>query len=347
MKLNRPFSGLSLVLFFVLSACGTTKQIEDPQGEFKANPEKTEIGFHGDLQEYDYPFNTSDYVVQSEGQVLRMTYMDVRPEVEKGTFLLLHGKNFNGAYFRSLAILLYKKGYRVIIPDQIGFGKSSKPEGYQFSFQELARQNRFLLDHLGIKQANLLGHSMGGMLAMRYALMYPETVKRLYLVNPIGLEDWKLSVPYRSIDDLTNEEDRMTPEKLRLYEQENYYGGKWGPGFEEWVQAPIGAMNGPDFLKLAKISALTTDMIFTQPVFYEIGNLAVPTTLIIGTRDRTAIGKSWAKPEVAAKLGDYAKLGRETAKKIRGARLIEMPGVGHVPFVEALPKFWEALSPAL
>ncbi|UPL04388.1 acetoin dehydrogenase E2 subunit dihydrolipoyllysine-residue acetyltransferase [Pseudomonas sp. IsoF] len=67
---------------------------------------------------------------------------------------------------------------------------SSKPAYYQYSFQQLA-DNTHALDQLGVKQAIVLGHSTGGMLATRYALMYPQQVERLAMVNPIGLEDWK------------------------------------------------------------------------------------------------------------------------------------------------------------
>src|SRR5690606_16860935 len=103
----------------------------------------------------------------------------------------------------------------------------------------------------------------------------------------------------------------------------------------------------PDFLRVATIAALTTEMVYTQPIVYEFGNLRVPTTLLIGTRDRTAIGRSWTKPEVAAKLGNYKKRGRDTAKKIKGAKLVEMPSLGHVPFIENFPKFWEYFSKTL
>ncbi|MEY4545509.1 MAG: hypothetical protein RL685_1704 [Pseudomonadota bacterium] len=89
----------------------------------------------------------------------------------------------------------------MIAPDQIGFCKSSKPTSYQFTFQQLAQDTQRLLQSLGVSRLVLLGHSMGGMLAMRYALQYPGKIEKLVLVNPIGLEDWKSKgVPYQSVD---------------------------------------------------------------------------------------------------------------------------------------------------
>jgi pimeloyl-ACP methyl ester carboxylesterase len=64
----------------------------------------------------------------------------------------------------------------------------------------LAQNTKAVLDELKIDKIYLLGHSMGGMLATRFALMYPEMVEKLILENPIGLEDWKLVAPYTSID---------------------------------------------------------------------------------------------------------------------------------------------------
>src|SRR5690606_20057129 len=132
---------------------------------------------------------------------LKMAYMDVKPLQPNGqTVMLLHGKNFNGAYWKTTIQALNGAGYRVIIPDQLGFGKSSKPTAYQYSFQQLAANTKLLLDKLNLNKISLLGHSMGGMLATRLALTYPETVERLILENPIGLEDWKVVAPYTTID---------------------------------------------------------------------------------------------------------------------------------------------------
>ncbi|PWG67434.1 alpha/beta hydrolase, partial [Enterobacter mori] len=80
---------------------------------------------------------------------------------------------------------------RVIAPDQVGFCSSSKPEGYQFSFAQLAHNTQALLQQEGIDQVSVIGHSMGGMLAARLALNYPQLAEQLVLVNPIGLEDWQ------------------------------------------------------------------------------------------------------------------------------------------------------------
>jgi pimeloyl-ACP methyl ester carboxylesterase len=154
------------------------------------------------LENFEYPFSIHIFKFSSQKQNLEMAYMDVQSTNANGqTVVLLHGKNFSGAYWGQTAAALSQIGYRVIIPDQIGFGKSSKPENYQFSFSQLAFNTHELLKECGVKQAHIVGHSMGGMIATRYALMFPAETKTLILPDPLGLEDWKAKgVPYATVD---------------------------------------------------------------------------------------------------------------------------------------------------
>ena len=95
---------------------------------------------------------------------------------------------------------------------------------------------------------------------------------------------------------------------------------------------------------VAKNAAITYDMIFTQPVCYEFQNLKMPVLLIIGQRDRTALGKAKAPAAIQEKLGNYPVLGRETAKKTPNAKLAEIDGIGHLPHIEAYDRFIKPLK---
>ncbi len=297
------------------------------------------------LSNYTYPFEVHYLSFESQGKPLRMAYMDVIPLQGNGkTVVLLHGKNFNGAYWKTTADSLCKEGYRVIIPDQIGFGKSTKPVGYQYTFQQLAQHTKKVLENLQVDKIHLLGHSMGGMLATRFALMYPETVEKLILENPIGLEDWKLVVPYTSIDENFAKELQATYESVKAYQSASYYDNQWRPEYDEWVYLLTGWVNDPDYPVVAMNNAQTSDMIFTQPVVYEFEYLKVPTLLIIGTRDRTAIGKDKVQDKnIQATLGQYPLLGKQTRDRIKGSTLVELDHVGHLPHIEAFDRFIKPL----
>jgi pimeloyl-ACP methyl ester carboxylesterase len=308
---------------------------------------KVDARFDAELSASKYPYSVAYFEVVTQRQKLRLAYMDVRPSgaANGKTVLLLHGKNFTGAHWRRTIESLAAQGYRVIAPDQIGFGKSSKPAAYQFSFQALAENTRALLASLALERVSVVGHSMGGMLAVRFALLYPGQVDKLALISPIGLEDWKRAgVRSRTVDDWYAAELKATPDSIREYQKKSYYGGQWKPEYEELIQLAAGSTQHPDYSQVAWCSALLYDMIWNQPVVYELPDLKVPTLLVIGLRDRTAVGSAWASPEVAAKLGDYTQLGKRAHAAIPSSRLVELAGVGHLPQVEAFDAYSRALS---
>ncbi|MFA9187671.1 alpha/beta hydrolase [Flavobacterium sp. FBOR7N2.3] len=296
------------------------------------------------LKTYNYPYPVHFISLSVQQQKLQMGYMDVKPENYNGkNIMLLHGKNFNGAYWKTTIDALAKQGFRVIVPDQIGFGKSDKPLRFQYSFQQLAENTKRILDTLGIQKTAVLGHSMGGMLATRFTLMYPETIEKLILENPIGLEDWKLKVPYKNVDWWFESEMNQSYDKIKKYQLESYYDGKWKPEYDEWVNLLAGWTLNPDFKRYAWNAALTYDMIFNQPVVYEFPNIKSPTLLIIGTRDKTALGKPLVSESVRKTMGLYENLGKETQRKISGSKLVEIPNIGHMPHIESFDLFIKPL----
>jgi pimeloyl-ACP methyl ester carboxylesterase len=309
----------------------------------------TDASYGPELQGFDYPYPVAQFDFPSQRQTLRMSYMDVRPKNPNGhTAVLMHGKNFCAATWRASIDALTAAGYRVIAPDQIGFCKSSKPERYQYSFQQLAMNTHALLASLAIKSAALIAHSTGGMIAIRYALMYPKQTEHLVLVDPIGLEDWKAKgVPPISVDAWYARELKTNADTIRHYEQTTYYPGHWSEDYEIWVQMLAGLNQGPGKERVAWNSALIYDMIFTQPVIYELQDIAVPTLLIIGDKDTTAIGKDFAPAAVQATLGNYPQLGKSAALRIRGAKLVEFSELGHAPQIQDPAAFHKVLLEGL
>lgn len=296
------------------------------------------------LSDYQYPFEVHFMDFKSQDNQLKMAYMDVKPQKSNGkTIMLLHGKNFNGAYWERTAKDLVSKGFRVIIPDQIGFGKSSKPHQYQFSFSQLAENTKAVLDELHIDKTIVLGHSMGGMVATRFTLLYPEKVEKLILENPIGLEDYKTFASYQTIDQAYQLELKNTSETYKNYQLKFYYDNKWKEEYQPWLDLIAGWTLHKDYPQVAWDAALTSDMIYNQPVCYEFKNIKTPTLLIIGTRDRTAIGKDRAPKELQPKMGQYQELGKKTQLEIKGSKLVELENVGHLPHIEVYPQFFNAL----
>jgi pimeloyl-ACP methyl ester carboxylesterase len=308
-----------------------------------------EATYGPELEGFDYPAPVKQYEFTSQGTQMHMAYMEAEPSQPNGrTVVLLHGKNFCGATWETSIKVLTSAGYRVIAPDQVGFCKSSKPAHYQYSFQQLAANTHALLASIGVKQATVIGHSTGGMLAVRYALMYPDQTEQLALVNPVGLEDWKtMGVASPGVDKWYERELQTTADRIRNYERATYYVNQWKPEYEKWVQMLAGMYRGPGRNIVAWNSALIYDMIFTQPVLYEFGQLKMPTLLLIGEKDTTAIAKDFAPAEVRSALGHYPELGRLTAKRIPKSTLVEFPDLGHAPQMQDPDTFHRALMKGL
>ena len=294
------------------------------------------------MEGYPYPYPVHFFEVKIQGQDLRMAYMDVPPASGdlRGTVVLFHGKNFFGAYWKATIEVLTKAGFRVVVPDQLGFGKSSKPD-IHYSFHLMAKTTHDLLESVGVQRTAIVGHSMGGMVSTRFVLMYPEMVSQFVLENPIGLEDYGEKAPYVSTEKLYAQQLAATEESLRKY-QRGYYV-EWKPEYDEYVQVQARWIGSGEYPRLAWSAALTTQMIYEQPVAHEFSLLKPPVLLVIGQSDRTAIGKERVTPEVAATMGNYPELGRRVAKEIPNAKLVEIERCGHIPHFEAPEKFHAAL----
>lgn len=295
------------------------------------------------LEAVKYPYALKYLPLNIDGQDINMAYMDVAPTITPNgrTVMLFHGKNFGGYYWGSVIKALAAVGFRVIAPDQIGFGRSSKPI-INYTFKQLAEWNKKLLDTLGIKKTSILGHSMGGMLATRFALMYPERMDKLLLENPIGLEDYKAFVPASTVEEQYKRELKNTAQSIKKYYQSSYFT-IWKPEYDYLVNIAAGPTFSADYPKAAKVAALTYNMIYEQPVVDEFKDLKVPTILFIGKEDKTIVGKGLLSKDQQAIHGLYRFLGKNTALKIPGSKIIEFEDCGHIPHVEITTEFLIAL----
>lgn len=295
------------------------------------------------MEGYPYPYPVQYLELENEGQAVRMAFMDVpaKGAANGRTVFLLHGKNFFGAYWKGTAEALSGKGFRVVVPDQVGFGKSTKPD-MSYTFDLLARNTIALGDKLGVKGFAVVGHSMGGMVAMRLARAYPSRVEQLVLENPIGLEDYQQSVPAQTIETIYANELKQTAEQYRAY-VDRYYVRKDASLIDPFVQIKAAISRSPEFPRWAKSAARTYQMIVQQPTVYDLGHIQAPTLLVIGQQDRTAVGANYASEAARKFLGNYPALGTRAARLLPKGKLVALDGVGHIPHLEAPERFYGPL----
>jgi pimeloyl-ACP methyl ester carboxylesterase len=300
------------------------------------------------LEGFDYPHPVQIFRFTSQKTPMEMAYMDVKPSKPNGrTVVLLHGKNFCAATWEGTIAVLTGAGYRVIAPDQVGFCKSTKPAHYQYSFEQLAANTKALLDSLGISRVTIMGHSMGGMLATRFALTFPQVTEQLVSVNPLGLEDGRAKgVPWGSVDENYKAALNTTADSAREYQRTVYYAGIWKPEYEKWVQMQVGMYRGAGKEIMAWNSALTSEMIATQPVVHELERLKMPVLLLIGDKDTT--GRSNRAPkEVQATLGNFPAMSKAAKARIPTAKLVRFADMGHSPQIQDPARFHAALLSGL
>lgn len=213
----------------------------------------------------------------------------------------------------------------------------------RYSFDVLAANTARLLDVLEIRTpVALVGHSTGGMLAVRFARTFPERVARLVLEDPVGLEDYRLAVPPQPLETLFKTELEQTPEKLRAF-YARYFPGPRPDLVEPAVALAAGVLRSGEYPRWAKASALTYLMIYREPVAYEFGRLKMPTLLAVGAEDRTAVMKNYAPPEAQQTLGQVRALAEARARELPDGAVHVFPGLGHVPHLEAPAEFERVL----
>ena len=243
-------------------------------------------------------------------------------------FVLVHGLTGFRDDFRDVLPALARFG-RTIIYDLRGHGSSARAaDATAYSFRQLVDDLAELLDALGIDSCDLLGHSLGGMIALRFALAHPRRTASLVLMDtaarapdhmpraPLaaagaiarsdGMETLAVLLRGRGADDPTR------PEAERRLERE------LGEAFWERRHRRLVATD-PEAL-----AVLALELVDQQPLTDRLHEIMSPTLVIVGEQDVSFLAPA-----------------RELARGIAGARLVIVPSAAHSPQIEN-PSAWLA-----
>jgi pimeloyl-ACP methyl ester carboxylesterase len=297
------------------------------------------------LENWPYPYPVSYLELTIKDQKLRQAYMDVAPTGAPNgrTALLFHGRNFPASYWKDVIAGLAADGYRVIATDQIGFGKSSKPD-IPANLDQFARNNLALLDFLHIDQVDLIAHSMGGMMAVRFVRTYPERVRKLVLEAPIGLEDYRFTVPPVTDQFLYDREFTLTAEAYRKFLKVGYSLDLPDSAVDDFVELRMRLELSGEYPRWVTSFISSYQMIHDQPVVHEYPLVATPTLFIMGVNDHNAPGRPYTTPELARKMGFNTDNAKAIAKTMPDARVVAFEGVGHIPHMERPKRFMDEVE---
>lgn len=278
-----------------------------------------------------YPYPVYYLPLTLYGQDVRMAYMNVPPAGQPNgrTVVLFHGMNFGGFYFGGPIEALRNAGYRVVVPDQIGFGRSSKPV-IPYNFHDMALNSRALLQSLGIAKVSVVGHSMGGMLTARFAASYPDMVDRAIICNPIGLTDVRWQTPWHSAQEAYQATIARTPDQAwqaSLATIQRYFPNAWKPEYEQYVRILYAPTLSGDYPRLAMVRSIYQQMPYLDPVVHDWQHIRAKTLVLGGEKDGN----------------NFPALAKHIADTIPGAELALIPNVGHVPHIQVPEVFNEQM----
>jgi len=233
--------------------------------------------------------------------------------------------------------------YTVVAPDLLGHGRSAKPRG-DYSLGAYASGGRDLLGVLGFERGTVVGHSLGGGIALQFAYQFPEYTERLVLVSSGGLGT--------QVHPLLRAGTLPGSELVMPLIAPNW-AVRAGAAVADFLKR-LGVQAGPDLAEAARGYASLADrdarsaFLHTLRAVIDLEGQRVsasdrlylaerlPTLLIWGTADRII----------------PVEHGRSAVERIPGSRLVEIPGAGHWPqlddparFASELARFIESTEP--
>lgn len=253
------------------------------------------------------------------GDSLEIAYIEIGTGEQ--TLVFLHGlASYLPAWQYNLDSLSTK--YRCIAIDLPGYGKSSKGK-FSYTMSFFAHTLEETMKALSIEKASIVGHSMGGQIAMTFALKYPEMVEKLILVAPAGFETFKPEHAQLLENFTTPEQIKNTPDqKIRTNLEVNF--SKMPESAEFMITDRIKMKTATDFNGFSHAVSKSVKGMLSEPVFEQLDQLKAPTLIIYGEDDKLIPNKFFNAQLTTQQVGELGK------EKISNAQLKMIQGAGHM-----------------
>lgn len=249
----------------------------------------------------------------------RVAYRDVGPR-HAPTLLLVHGLGSSSlCWLHDVPTLA--RDFRVIVVDLPGFGESDKPR-YAYTLAFWRGRLLRLLDHLGVRSATVIGHSMGAQLAIGMALEAPARVDALVLAAPAGIERFsplQQAMLQRSVSPAWVR--RQSHGDLRTHLGLAFHG--WPHEAERLIELRR-RLRGPELDGYAHAFAAGVRAMLDEPVHDRLAELRTPTLVVFGAEDRL-VPNRWLHPNLTT-----ADLLRGATRTIPDAEGLLIPNAGHL-----------------
>ena len=263
------------------------------------------------------PKTTAQYGLRDDTSVC---YVELNPS-SKTTLVFLHGLGSYLKFWRYQLDDFAAKGYRVVAIDMIGYGKSDKPGSFPYSTEAMANVVHEVLKALSVEDPVLVGHSMGGQVALSYAIRYPTDLKGLVLTAPAGFEKFsdKEKAWFNSVFSTALIKGSSEQVIWRSIRRNNFF--RWKSDYEWLIEERVRTAKTADFDRYAYANVKSVQGLANNDfVRNNLDKVSVPTLIIHGDKDRL-IPNPYMHPGTNPFADGHAK--------IRGSSLVTLEDCGH------------------
>jgi pimeloyl-ACP methyl ester carboxylesterase len=226
-----------------------------------------------------YPYAVKSVTVNGN----KVAYID---EGKGQPIVFIHGVSTTLVSFDVLFPAFIKKGYRVIGVDLLGYGKSDKPD-ITYSVPFHAETVIALVKQLSLKNAVMVGHSMGGAISLYAMIKEPDLFRSMVLLTPGGLNEYSVSTVFffKSFYNYVYGNRFSDLSTARKYYRETVY--EWNPAMDEFLKTREKMMIHPEWIKVQKTirdSSLST-MLIAKEILPRIGDIKKPVLVLLAAND--------------------------------------------------------------
>lgn len=281
------------------------------------------------MEELDYPYSVKKMQLDP---VHQLAYMEEGP-ASAPVIIFIHGLgSYAPAWKKQLAEL--SKNYRCIAVDLPGYGKSAKGE-YEGGMAYNAKIILQFANQLGLDKFTLVGHSMGGQIAITVALIAPERINKLILASPAGFETFDAGEKAWFKDVVTARGTKLTPAKAIV---QNYHSNFYNfPDDADFmIRDRLAIRSAADFDWYCYIIPKGVQGMVNEPVYHRLPELKMPVLVIFGANDQLI-------PNRYLNGGTTASIAA-VSERIPNHKLVLLPKVGHFVQFEGAQAFNEAVG---
>jgi len=288
--------------------------------KYSALPAITPAELHAPLPVAHVDVTLEDGAVVDVAMIDSWGGADSGPGADLPPLVLVHGlSSYMGFWEYQVTELAQDR--RVLALDLPGYGASARPDA-PYTPPWYAEVVVRWLDEIGVEQAVLVGHSMGGQISMTIALDHPERVERLVLAAPAGIEtfdagaaDWMKAFWHEARATHAREEELRATFSTLVF-------NRMDDGVERLLEERVRMAGTPAFRGTSVAVSRSVAGMLDHPVAHRLPDISVPTLLIFGTQDRMIPNAVFT----GGRTRSVAEAGRDA---IPHAGLVMLPGAGH------------------